>query len=126
MSQITIESLDPTIMPGENHRKKLDELNEAVTDRLLARIRGEELDSDGNQVPLSNDDLRVIQMQLKNNQISAAAMPDSPAERMQRLLRGLGVSPGHLEARQKALPHLLPSLTADPADGATAQGPGEW
>lgn len=113
-------------MAGDSHREKLDQLNEAVTDRLLARINGEETDADGNAVPLSNDDLRVIQAQLKNNSISAAAMPDNPMDRMQRLMQGLRVAPGHLEARQRALPHLLPPLAGDSTNSAAPNEASEW
>lgn len=112
-------------MAGDTHREKLDQLNEAVTDRLLARINGEDLDADGNKIPLSNDDIRVIQQQLKNNSISAAAMPDNPMDRMKQMLQGMRISPGHLEARQKALPHLLP-LAADPAGSLPTAETSEW
>jgi hypothetical protein len=54
-------------MAGESHREKLDRLNEAVTDHLLERIEGRQVDAEGNPVSLSNDDLRVIMQQLKGN-----------------------------------------------------------
>lgn len=113
------------IMAGETHREKLDQLNELVTDRLLQRIEGKEIGPDGEPVPLSNDDLRVIQQQLKNNSISAAAMPDNPMDRMKQMLQGMRISPGHLEARQKALPHLLP-ITANATDCAATAKSSEW
>lgn len=114
-----------TIMAGETHREKLDQLNELVTTRLLTRLKGEELDGDGNPLPLTNDDLRVIQQHLKNNSISAAAMPDNPMERMKVMLQGMRISPGHLEARQKALPHLLP-LAADATNSTPAAEASDW
>lgn len=107
------------------HRDKLDRLNEALTDRFLAQIDGDQVDADGNPVPLSNDDIRLMQAQLKNNSISVPAMPDNPQERLRRLMQGLRVSPGHLEARQKALPHLSAALALDPADSTPAQDASE-
>jgi hypothetical protein len=107
-------------MADDSLREKLDSLNEAVTDLVLCRINGEELDKDNNPVPVSNDDLRVALQLLKQNSISAAAIPDNPMDRMKQMLQGMRISPGHLEARQKALPHLLPALSADPADSTAA------
>ena len=101
------------IMADDSLREKLDRLNEAVTDLCLGKVSG--LDDEGNPVPASNDDLRVAMQLLKQNSISAAAIPDNPIDRMQKMLQGMRISPGHLEARQKALPHLLPALSADPA-----------
>jgi hypothetical protein len=112
-------------MAGESHREKLDRLNEAVTDHLLERVEGRQVDAEGNPVSLSNDDLRVIMQQLKGNSISVAAMPDSPVERMKLMLRGMQITPGHLEARQKALPHLLP-VASDAASSATTAESAEW
>lgn len=99
-------------MGHDSLREKLDSLNEAVTDFVLNRINGEQ--------PISNDDLRVAMQLLKQNSISAAAIPDNPMDRMQKMLQGMRISPGHLEARQKALPHLLPVLSADPASSTAA------
>ena len=107
-------------MADDSLREKLDSLNEAVTDLVLGRINGEQLDGEGNPVPISNDDLRVAMQLLKQNSISAAAIPDNPMDRMQKMLQGMRISPGHLEARQKALPHLLPVLSADPASSTAA------
>ena len=112
-------------MSSSGHRDKLDQLNELVTDHLLELMQGRFVDKDGNPIPLTNDDLRVIQQQLKNNSISAAAMPSSPTDRLRELLSGLQVSPGHLEARQKALPHLLP-LATDAANCSPTAEPSEW
>jgi hypothetical protein len=108
------------IMADDSLREKLDRLNEAVTDLCLGKVTGEQLDDEGNPVPVSNDDLRVAMQLLKQNSISAAAIPDNPMDRMQKMLQGMRISPGHLEARQKALPHLLPALSADPASSTTA------
>jgi hypothetical protein len=107
-------------MADDSLKEKLDRLNEAVTDLCLSKITGDQLDGKGNPVPVSNDDLRVAMQLLKQNSISAAAIPDNPMDRMQKMLQGMRISPGHLEARQKALPHLLPALTADPASGPAA------
>jgi hypothetical protein len=95
-------------MADDSLREKLDGLNEAITDRLISRIGGEDTDGDGNPVPASNDDIRLALQLLKQNSISAAAVPENPADRMHKMLAGMRLSPGHLEARQKALPHLLP------------------
>jgi hypothetical protein len=107
-------------MADDSLKEKLDRLNEAVTDLCLSKVAGEQLDDEGNPVPISNDDLRVVMQLLKQNSISAAAIPDNPMDRMQKMLQGMRISPGHLEARQKALPHLLPVLSADPASSTTA------
>ncbi len=108
-------------MADDSLREKLESLNEAVTDLVLGRVEGKELDDEGNPVRASNDDLRVAMQLLKQNSISAAAIPDNPMDRMQKMLQGMRISPGHLEARQKALPHLLPALSADPASGLPTQ-----
>jgi len=107
-------------MAADSLREKLDRLNEAVADLCLSKVAGEQLDDEGNPVPISNDDLRVAMQLLKQNSISAAATPDNPMDRMKQMLQGMRISPGHLEARQKALPHLLPALSADPADSTAA------
>jgi hypothetical protein len=106
-------------MADDSLKEKLDRLNEAVTDLCLSKVAGEQLDAEGNPVPVSNDDLRVVMQLLKQNSISAAAIPDNPMDRMQKMLQGMRISPGHLEARQKALPHLLPVLSADPTSSTT-------
>jgi hypothetical protein len=107
-------------MADDSLREKLESLNEAVTDLVLNRVEGKELDDDGNPVRASNDDLRVAMQLLKQNSISAAAIPENPMDRMQKMLQGMRISPGHLEARQKALPHLLPVLSADATSGPAA------
>jgi len=107
-------------MADNSLREKLDSLNEAVTDLVLSRVTGEQLDDEGNPVPVSNDDLRVALQLLKQNSISAAAIPNNPMDRMRQMMQGMRISPGHLEARQKALPHLLPALSADPTDSTAA------
>ena len=112
-------------MADNSLREKLDTLNEAVTNLLLSRVTNEQLDKDGNLVPISNDDLRVALQLLKQNSISAAALPDNPMDRMKQMLQGMRISPGHLEARQKALPHLLP-LAADTTGSAPTTEATEW
>lgn len=104
-------------MADDSLREKLDTLNAAITDLMLDKVEGKQLDDEGNPVRPSNDDLRVAMQLLKQNSISAAAIPENPMDRMQKMLQGMRISPGHLEARQKALPHLLPVLSADPASG---------
>lgn len=110
-------------MPEDSLREKLDTLNEAITDLVLDKVQGKELDDEGNPVRPSNDDLRVAMQLLKQNSISAAAIPDNPMDRMQKMLSGMRISPGHLEARQKALPHLLPALAADPTSSTATPEP---
>lgn len=80
-------------MADDSLREKLDSLNEAVTDLVLGRINGQQLDDEGNPVPVSNDDLRVAMQLLKQNSISAAAIPDNPMDRMQKMLQGMRISP---------------------------------
>jgi hypothetical protein len=109
-------------MADDSLKEKLDSLNAAVTDLCIRKITGQQPDDKGNPVPVTNDDLRVAMQLLKQNSISAAAIPDNPMDRMQKMLQGMRISPGHLEARQKALPHLLPVLSADPTSGPAGPG----
>lgn len=65
--------------------KELEELHAAVVETITDRIRNGSVDDDGNQRPVSNDDLRVALQLLKQNQISAAAMPGTPTSDLARM-----------------------------------------
>ena len=65
-------------MADDSLREKLDRLNEAVTDLCLGKVTGEQLDDEGNPVPVSNDDLRVAMQLLKQNSISEPSI-NSPS-----------------------------------------------
>lgn len=82
--------------------KKLEELHVAVVDVVKQRVEGGALDSDGNQVPTTNDDLRVALQLLKQNQISAAAMPDTPMADLARMQGKLNFQT--LEQKAKVVP----------------------
>lgn len=82
--------------------KKLEELHVAVVDVVKQRVEGGVLDSDGNQVPTTNDDLRVALQLLKQNQISAAAMPDTPMADLARMQGKLNFQT--LEQKAKVVP----------------------
>ena len=82
--------------------KKLEELHVAVVDVVKQRVEVGALDSDGNQVPTTNDDLRVALQLLKQNQISAAAMPDTPMADLARMQGKLNFQT--LEQKAKVVP----------------------
>lgn len=82
--------------------KKLEELHVAVVDVVKQRVEGGVLDSDGNLVPTTNDDLRVALQLLKQNQISAAAMPDTPMADLARMQGKLNFQT--LEQKAKVVP----------------------
>lgn len=82
--------------------KKLEELHAAVVDVVKQRVEEGGFDSDGNQVPTTNDDLRVALQLLKQNQISAAAMPDTPMADLARMQGKLNFQT--LEQKAKIVP----------------------
>jgi hypothetical protein len=105
------------IMADDSIREKLDSLHERVIDVLTERLDGQEVNEEtGKPVPIDKEDLRLALQLLKQNSISAAAMPENPLDQLRKTISGMRISPGHLEARQKALPHLLPYVA--PADAA--------
>jgi ABC-type amino acid transport substrate-binding protein len=84
--------------------KQLEDLHAAVVETVKTRIEnGGTRDDDGNLLePLSNDDLRVALQLLKQNQISAAAMPSTPTADLARMAGKLNFQT--LEAKAKVVP----------------------
>lgn len=78
---------------GESLKEKLEQLHKDVTEVLSARLKGE---------VVSNDDLRMAMQLLKQNSISAAAMPDTPASELARMAGKLNFST--LEKKTKVVP----------------------
>lgn len=82
--------------------KALEELHAAVVQVVKDRVERGGYDADGNQLPTSNDDLRVALQLLKQNQISAAAMPDTPMADLARMQGKLNFQT--LEQKAKVVP----------------------
>ena len=78
---------------NESLKEKLEQLHEDVTQVLSTRLKGQEV---------SNDDLRLAMQLLKQNSISAAAMPDTPASDLARMAGKLNFST--LEKKAKVVP----------------------
>lgn len=71
-------------MSGDSLRHKLDQLHEATVDAISSRLTGQ-VDEDGNPVGPSSDDLRLAMQLLKQNNITAPAIPDTPTALMARM-----------------------------------------
>jgi ABC-type amino acid transport substrate-binding protein len=82
--------------------KELEELHAAVVQVVKDRVEHGGFDADGNPLPTSNDDLRVALQLLKQNQISAAAMPDTPMADLARMQGKLNFQT--LEQKAKVVP----------------------
>ena len=80
--------------------KQLEELHSEVVKAVRYRIRN--VNQDGEPIPVSNDDLRVALQLLKQNQISAAAMPDTPTADLARMAGKLNFQ--SLEQKTKVVP----------------------
>jgi hypothetical protein len=74
-------------------RDKLEQLHEDVVQVLSGRLKAEEV---------ANDDLKMAMQLLKQNSISAAAMPDTPASDLARMAGKLNFST--LEEKTKVVP----------------------
>lgn len=83
-------------------REELQELHAEVVSAIRDRIRNGSVDEDGKHVPVSNDDLRVALQALKQNQISAAAMPETPTSDLARMAGKLNFK--SLEQKAKVVP----------------------
>lgn len=77
----------------ESLKEKLEQLHEDVVEVLSTRLQAQEV---------SNDDLRLAMQLLKQNSISAAAMPDTPASDLARMAGKLNFST--LETKAKVVP----------------------
>ena len=82
--------------------KQLEELHSEVVNAVRDRIRNGGFNLDGEPIPVSNDDLRVALQLLKQNQISAAAMPDTPTADLARMAGKLNFQ--SLEQKTKVVP----------------------
>lgn len=82
--------------------KELEELHAAVVQAVKDRVQNGGYNADGNAIPTSNDDLRVALQLLKQNQISAAAMPDTPMADLARMQGKLNFQT--LETKAKVVP----------------------
>ena len=74
-------------------RDKLEQLHEDVIELLSTRLQNSEV---------GNDDLKMAMQLLKQNAISAAAMPDTPASDLARMTGKLNFST--LEEKTKVVP----------------------
>jgi hypothetical protein len=74
-------------------RDKLEQLHEDVVEVLSDRLKAGEV---------ANDDLKMAMQLLKQNAISAAAMPDTPASDLARMAGKLNFST--LEEKTKVVP----------------------
>ena len=74
-------------------RDKLEQLHEDVIELLSTRLQSSEV---------GNDDLKMAMQLLKQNAISAAAMPDTPASDLARMTGKLNFST--LEEKTKVVP----------------------
>ena len=74
-------------------RDKLEQLHEDVVEVLSDRLKAGEV---------ANDDLKMAMQLLKQNSISAAAMPDTPASDLARMAGKLNFST--LEEKAKVVP----------------------
>lgn len=74
-------------------RDKLEQLHEDVIELLSTRLQSSEV---------GNDDLKMAMQLLKQNAISAAAMPDTPASDLARMTGKLNFST--LEKKTKVVP----------------------
>jgi len=91
---------------GEDLRHKLDQLHEAAIDAITDKLRAQ-VDEDGNPMPPSNDDLRVALQLLKQNNVTAPAIPDSPTALMARMAGKLDFVT--LQRRMESRGALMPS-----------------
>ncbi|MEB3354198.1 MAG: hypothetical protein VKM34_08185 [Cyanobacteriota bacterium] len=82
-------------------REKLNQLHSDVVEVLCTRLQGETVE---------NDDIRLAMQLLKQNQVSTAAMPDTPASELARIAGKLSFSA--LEAKTKVVPLLPPEFSA--------------
>lgn len=82
---------------SQDMREKLQQLHEDVVEVLSTRLKGE---------AVANDDIRMAMQLLKQNAISAAAMPDTPASELARMAGKLSFTA--LEAKTKVVP-MFPS-----------------
>lgn len=74
-------------------KDKLEQLHEDVVEVLSDRLKASDV---------ANDDLKMAMQLLKQNSISAAAMPDTPASDLARMAGKLSFST--LEAKAKVVP----------------------
>lgn len=74
-------------------RDKLEQLHEDVVEVLSSRLQAGEV---------ANEDLKMAMQLLKQNAISAAAMPDTPASDLARMAGKLNFST--LEEKTKVVP----------------------
>ena len=74
-------------------RDKLEQLHEDVIELLSTRLQSSEV---------GNDELKMAMQLLKQNAISAAAMPDTPASDLARMTGKLNFST--LEEKTKVVP----------------------
>lgn len=74
-------------------RDKLEQLHENVIELLSTRLQSSDV---------GNDDLKMAMQLLKQNAISAAAMPDTPASDLARMTGKLNFST--LEEKTKVVP----------------------
>lgn len=74
-------------------RDKLEQLHEDVVEVLSTRLQGQEV---------ANEDLKMAMQLLKQNAISAAAMPETPASDLARMTGKLNFST--LENKTKVVP----------------------
>jgi hypothetical protein len=74
-------------------RDKLEQLHKDVIELLSTRLQSSEV---------GNDDLKMAMQLLKQNAISAAAMPDTPASDLARMTGKLNFST--LEEKTKVVP----------------------
>lgn len=71
-------------MADQDIARQLEDLHRLVIEKVTERVEGT-VDPEGRLVPCSADDLRVALQLLKQNAISAAAVPQNPHAAMSRL-----------------------------------------
>ena len=111
-------------MEDKEISQQLEELHRLVIKKVAERVEGT-VDDEGRSVPCSADDLRVALQLLKQNSISAAAVPAAPASAAARLAGKLTFDVLERQNRARAtlsagddpeLPAALPQTARQPAE----------